>query len=421
MRKPDFWVVLLAALLTSGCTAPFFLPPHLPDDRLVTAYSSSTMILVNRPYSEIIKGDDLPRDSLMRAIEQSKRYLSRVPFDTRFTYGNLVYSATEMDASLTLFRELLLRDNDYHRMIADLEEQFYLFASAANEGDQVLVTGYYEPVFEGSLSYSPEYPIPVYRLPPDLQVLQLGRFRDSLKDRTIVFRLDNDRILPYYTREEIMEYKVLAGRDLEIAWMKDPVDLFFMQIQGSGTLRLPDGERVRLSYAGANGQPYLSIGRLLVAESRLTLEETSMQTIRHYLTTYPDDVKRVLYHNRSYVFFALEPIDEHPRGNLNVPLTPLRSIATDSLLFPKAGIAYLSADYPVFDEQWQQQGTQPFTRFVITQDTGGAIKGPGRVDLFWGHGRLAEESAGAQRSHGRLYFLVAKKEWLTGRVDDMLR
>ncbi|MCP4752039.1 MAG: transglycosylase [Proteobacteria bacterium] len=402
-------VVLAVVTLFYGCSK-IFVSADLPPDRLVSLYSSSSMILVNRPYSDFLKGDDLSRKSLKRAVKKSLRYLNRIPASQTFYYGKLKYSAREIIASMGLFRRLLENFDDYGQLVLELEKDFYVFESIANQDSRVLLTGYYEPIFEGSLVPTSDYIIPVYSLPDNHNVLKLGNFRDSLKDRTIIYRFRNNKILPFYTRQEIMEKRVLAGKNLEIAWMRSPVDLFFLQVQGSGILVLPSGERIRLSYAGANGQTYSSIGKMLVDKGKITLEEASMESIRRYIKEHPDEKERILYYNQSYTFFKRDNSGEGPRGNINVPLTPNRSIATDSILFPKAGLGYIASEMPVFDEDWNSNGTKPFARFVVIQDTGGAIKGPGRVDLFWGNGKLAEKSAGSMRNYGELYFFVAKKE-----------
>jgi len=234
-----------------------------------------------------------------------------------------------------------------------------------------------------------------------------------LKSNTIVYRLENGEVVPYYSREEIVGKEVLKDQGLEVAWMRDPVDLFFLQVQGSGILVTPTGERIKLGYDGANGQAYNSIGKYLLDQGVMRLEEISMGSIRNYLRDNPKQRDRILFHNPSYVFFKVNPDGtDGPRGNINVPLTPLRSVATDTTQFPKGGLAYLSAEVPEFDPNWKHIGGKRVAHFVMNQDTGGAIRGPARADLFWGNGDLAENSAGAMRNFGKLYFLVAKKEVL---------
>ena len=403
-------VLLLGVGLLYGCIKQ--LSVRLPSSGTVARYSSDSMKLINSRFSSFLTGDDLSRNSLNKAIAQSLKYLEVIPDDRIFYYGKVPYPAHQVAASMKLFQEILNQKFSYEQLVKELEEKFYAFASSANADNQVLLTGYYEPIFEGALERSSVFNIPVYTLPDDLLVLELGSFRDSLKNRTIVYRQDNNRIVPYYSRREIMNNKVLEGQQKELAWMKDPIDLFFMQVQGSGMLLLPSGQKLKLSYAGSNGRRYSSIGKLLIANGKMDLDEVSMGSIREYMNQHPEDRDRILFHNESYTFFNISDEPGNPKGNLNVPLTPHRSIATDTGSFPKGGLAFISSELPIFDERGLLKGWRPFSRFVLNQDTGGAIKGADRVDLFWGNGALAAKSAGTMRRHGTLYFFVAKKEVL---------
>ena len=388
--------------------------PEIYSKRKENRYSSREMLYVDQPISAIFKGDNHPSASLKNSIQQSIKYLSRIPGTTIFNYGKLKYTATEVIASMELFTDLLNEKDDRDKFLSQLDQQFHAFESPANYKNGVLFTGYYEPQFPGSLQQSAEYNIPVYHLPDSRHVLELGDFRKSLVDRTIVYRKEEGEVLPYFTRREIMEEGALDGEALEIAWMRDPVDLFFIQVQGSGTLILPSGGKVKIMYEGSNGRPYSSIGKLLIEEGKLTLEEVSLQSIRKYLNEYPEERDRILYHNESYIFFRLETNPENgPRGNINVPITALRSVATDSSIFPKGGLAYIATDVPSFDPNLNRIESKPFSHFVLNQDTGGAIRGVDRVDLFWGNGHIAEKSAGSMRNFGKIYFLIAKKHLVT--------
>jgi len=405
-------LLLCSFLLIDSCSRQFR-RSDLPSDQIVSQYSSTSMKLVNRPYTEMLTGDDLPLSGLQRSIEQTLTYFDKIPQSRLFKYGNLKYSASEISTSMRLFLSLLEKSKNDKDLIIELQKSFLIFESVANKDEQVMLTGYYEPLFKGSLQKSSRYKVPVYGLPRDHHILHLETFRKSLKYRTIIYRIKNGKLIPYHSRKEIMEQNILSEKAKTLAWMQDPVDLFILQVQGSGILVLPSGRRVKLSYAGSNGLPYSSIGKLLVEKNKLLLEEVSMETIREYLNTHPEELKQILYHNKSYVFFNLSETNENPRGSLNVPLTPHRSIALDVTVFPKGSLGYLISDIPDFDEQLEYKGQKPFARFIVSQDTGGAIKGPGRVDLFWGNGPLAEKSAGTMRSFGKLYFIIAKKEVLS--------
>jgi membrane-bound lytic murein transglycosylase A len=236
--------------------------------------------------------------------------------------------------------------------------------------------------------------------------VDLSQFGSGLPKSKLYGRLDNKKVVPYYSREEIDQKKVLAGRDLEILWCSDIVDIYVLQVQGSGKVDLGSGNIVSVLYDGANGRPYKSIGKYLLETGVLTKDTMSMQAIRAYLRTNPDKLNGVLSRNPSYVFFRL---DSGPSlGNISVPLTPGRSIATDSKLFPKGALGFIATQKPVI-ENGAIKSWVPFTRFVLNQDTGGAIKGPGRADVFFGQGADAELSAGNLQHEGELYFLMRKK------------
>ncbi len=414
------FVLLIISVITliNGCSRQIYSPSRMPSSGMISAFSTPSMVLVNQPYSKILNGDDLSPKSLKTAINSSLIYLNRISPYSIFQFGKMRYTATEMIASFNLFVQVIDNNYKYDELIDQLEEKFYIFKSSANDDDQVMFTGYYEPIFQGNLKRTKEYNIPVYSNPDDLKVLELGDFRHTLKNRTIVYRLYNNKILPYYTRQQIMSGKVLAGKKQEIAWMKDPVDLFFMQIQGSGILELPSGKKIRLSYDGSNGHRYSSIGRKLVEDGKMKLDEVSMSSIREYLRANPTYRDTILYYNKSYTFFKLNNELNGPVGNINVPLTKNRSIAVDTNIFPKGALAYIRSNLPIFEKDWDNHSVEPFSRFALIQDTGGAIKGPGRVDLFWGNGELAEKSAGTMRSFGRLYFIIAKKDAISEFISE---
>ena len=403
-------LVLIIPILLLNCTTNTRIITLPPLKR--SPLSSENMLLVDVPYQEIIVRDDFSKKSLLNSIEQSLLYLDKIPPESKFSYGSKTYTAAEVISSMKLFTYLLNTYSDKAVFIEKLEEYFHLFESPSNDANRVLFTGYYEPIFKGSLTKTKEYIVPVYGMPDDLIMLNLGKFRKSLRQRTIIARLHKGKVVPYYSRKEIMFDKVIAGRNLEIAWMRDPVDLFFLQIQGSGILELPDGNRVQLSYSGSNGREYSSIGKLLLDRGKMKLEEISMGSIRKYLADHPAERDKILSHNKSYTFLRMEKKKGAPRGSINVPLTPLRSIASDAFLFPKAALGFIRTEVPKFDEHWNVTQSRSISRFVLNQDTGGAIRGPGRIDLFWGNGKLAEKSAGVMRSYGRVYFLIAKKDIL---------
>ncbi|MEE4242979.1 MAG: MltA domain-containing protein, partial [Desulfopila sp.] len=211
---------------------------------------------------------------------------------------------------------------------------------------------------------------------------------------------------PYWTRAEIETSDALAG--YELVYLQDPVEAFLFHVQGSGRVRLADGTERALQYRANNGHQYASIGKLLVDEKKISLQEADTAAIRKYLSDNPGELRRVLHHNRRYIFFAWAD-SAPPRGSIGLPLTPGRSIAIDSKVLPMGAVGYLISRKPVIGDDGKIRGWIPLRRFVVPQDSGAAIQGSGRVDLFWGKGRAAEISAGAMKESGYLYFLIKKQ------------
>lgn len=352
--------------------------------------------------------DDLDADSLSRAMEQSRVYLRRLPPDRVFEYGDDRYTAADLLKSLDAFEGLYQAFGPGEELNEALRRDFVLYQSMGSDQERhVLGTGYYEPELNGSRQATETYTWPVYGLPDDLVTVDLGLFDQDLKDKRIRGRLKGRHLEPYYTRREIDRENTLAGRGLELAWVEDPVALFFLHIQGSGRIRLAEGGTLRVGYAGANGRAYRSLGKHMIETGRLLRENVSMQSIRSYLAEHPEELAEMLDVNESYVFFRV--LEGDPVGNINVPLTPGRSVALDYRIFPKGALAWLASRKPVVADG-KISAWQAFSRFVLVQDTGGAIRGPGRLDLFWGHGPEAEISAGHMKENGRLFFLVKSPE-----------
>ena len=261
-------------------------------------------------------------------------------------------------------------------------------------------------MYEGSLAPDETFRYPLYRPPDDLMRIDLSLFSEKFKGENIVARIEGKKILPYYSRYQIEAERVLEGKDLEIAWLKDPLDVAFLHIQGSGRLRLPGGRDLLVHYQASNGRPYRSIGRYMIEKGFLAREEMSMQAIRKYLTENPEVLDEVLNYNPSYVFFR--QVGNGPLGSLGVLLTPGRSVALDSRIFPKGALGFISCQKPLVNDQGDIIGWTKFSRFVLNQDSGGAIKGAGRADIFWGSGPYAELAAGHLQHEGDLYILIKK-------------
>lgn len=254
-------------------------------------------------------------------------------------------------------------------------------------------TGYYEPEIAGSRTAQPGYEVPVYRKPPDLVEVDAATAAAAGTPRR--GRLDeNGVVVPYYERSEI-EDGALAGRDLEIAWAADAIDLFFLQIQGSGRLRLPDGQVMRIGYAGQNGREYVGIGRLMKERGLLEPGKTTMQDLVAWLREHPEEGRAIMRENKSYIFFQ-ELTGPGPLGALNLPVTPRATVAADPAFVPLGAPVLLDLDRAEADGLW------------VAQDTGGAIKGANRFDTFWGAGAEAARIAGGMTGRGRAWILVPK-------------
>jgi membrane-bound lytic murein transglycosylase A len=261
-----------------------------------------------------------------------------------------------------------------------------------------LITGYYEPLLNGSLRPSERYRYPIYGVPDDLLVIDLADLHPELKGMRLRGRIEGRRIVPYYDRAQIEDGKA-AVRGKEIAWVDDAIDLFFLQIQGSGRIQLDGGNTIRVGYADQNGHPYRSIGRWLVDRGELPLEKASMQGIKAWARQNPGKLAELLNYNASYVFFRQMPRDlPGPVGALGVPLTAQRSVAVDPRFVPLGAPVYLATTWP--------NSTKPLNRLMLAQDSGGAIRGAVRADFFWGFGAEATREAGRMKQSLRMWVLL---------------
>lgn len=268
-----------------------------------------------------------------------------------------------------------------------------------------LITGYYEPLLRGSREPSRRYPYPLYAIPDDLLVVDLSAVYPELKNMRLRGRLQGRKVVPYYSRAEIdggVNHGTASLQGRELVWVEDAVELFFLQIQGSGRVKLENGEMVRVGYAEQNGYPYKSIGKLLVERGELPLEKASMQGIKAWGKQNPDKLGELLQQNPSYVFFRELPADPSgklgPPGALGVPLTAGRSLAIDPRAIPQGAPVFLATTWP--------DSERALNRLMLAQDTGGAIKGGVRADFFWGFGAEAGNQAGKMKQSGRMWVLL---------------
>ena len=284
------------------------------------------------------------------------------------------------------------------------ESYFVPYALASSEtGDTGIVTGYYEPIIRGSRTRSEINRFPIYGVPDDLLVVDLAAVAPETRNVRLRGRLDGRRVVPYYSRAEI-DARGETLRAPVLGWGADPVELFFLQVQGSGQLELETGERLRLAYADQNGHPYRSLGRYLVERGELALEQASMQGIKAWATANQQKLPEALNANPSYVFFRESADPRGPSGALGVPLVPEYSLAVDRRYVPLGTPVYLATTYPLSEA--------PLERLMAAHDTGGAIRGIVRADFFWGTGPEAGVSAGRMRQQGRLWLLWPRGESL---------
>jgi membrane-bound lytic murein transglycosylase A len=281
------------------------------------------------------------------------------------------------------------------------ESEFTPYAVVSSEsGDSGLITGYYEPIINGSRTPTALHRHPIYGVPDDLVVVDLGTVSPETRGLRLRGRLDGRRLVPYWSRGEIDARGSALAAPI-IAWSADPVELFFLQIQGSGQVQLENGERLRVGYADQNGHPYRSLGRHLVERNEMLLEQASMQGIKAWAAANPAKLQEALSQNPSYVFFRELPTSDGPIGALSVPLHAERSLAVDRRFIPLGAPVYLATTFPLSE--------QPLERLMAAHDTGGAIRGVVRGDFYWGTGPDAGSQAGRMRQQGRLWLL-----WPTG-------
>jgi len=339
--------------------------------------------------------DDLT--AIVPAWTRSCQRIMKRPADSPL--GPLEAAGTNATWQAVCAEYLALESPSSERLRTFFQTHFTPYQVTAGNEPEGLFTGYYEAHLRGSLVRQGPYNTPLYARPDDLVMVQLGDFREDLKGRRIAGRVVEGNLKPYETRADIVQVK-WPHNEKVLLWVDDPVDAFFVQIQGSGVVELPGGDTMRIGYAGQNGHPYYAIGRELIERGALTKEKVSMQSIREWLAANPGEASQVMNTNQSYVFFRAIR-GEGPIGGEGVALTPDRSLAIDRSLLPYGMPVWLVAEHPSAAES-------PIQRLMIAQDTGGAIRGPVRGDVFWGYGEQAEAMAGQMKSKGQYWLLLPK-------------
>ena len=382
---------IFACLVLSGCVAP----------------SSEQPALTLRP----VAYDSLPgwrQDDvsiLLPTLLRQCRHLELLPADTRLggagearTAGG---KAGDWIAFCQAIRWVPAGDDQAARKAVAAWLQPYLVSD--HDDDTAHFTGYFEPVVSGSLFRDAAHAVPVYRRPDDLVT------RRAVSGETLTGRLLDGRLVPYWTRAQI-DQGALAGRELAICWLSSPTDLFVLQVQGSGRVRLQSGQILRVGYAGRNGADYVPIGRLLVQDGQMSGDTVSMQSIRDWLLAHPEQARGLLERNPSYVFFRVLDtlrLDQGPIGALGLPLLPRRSIAVDPAFLPLGAPVWVDTVAPSADEPSADDGER-LRRLMLAQDTGAGIDGPTHADIFFGWGDESARQAGIMHKTGRMVVLLPR-------------
>jgi membrane-bound lytic murein transglycosylase A len=372
------------------------------------------------PPLRLVADDDLPhfeesfkgKASLIKAAKKALKYLKALPSGKTIRIADREYApAALIDSAQTLI-DIAQSAKTSDELDSRVRETFDVFQSAGTDGKgRVVFSSYYQPILRASLKKTAGYTYPLYKRPSDMVEVDLGSFDKKYGETTFLGRVGKDkRVTPYFTRDEIDRRKALAGKHAEVAWLKDRFDALDLHIQGSGILKLPSGKQVLAKYAGTNMHSYNSVGLLLVKAGVFTRDEISHEKLHDYLRANPETEGWILAQNPRYTFFDISPLPEdgEPFGAADQSLVPARAIAIDSTIVPLGALTFFTVPAPQADKDGRLLGVFPSARFAFALDTGGAIKGPGRVDIYAGHGPQAETTARHQWAEGKLYVLVKK-------------
>lgn len=391
------WVVLTLAFL-AACEVlnPVAVQPSAPQ---VLKIVPSTPNLVLNPvtFAQLPgwTGDSV--NEALPALRGSCQLFQRKAPGERIGQSSIGGQASNWHRVCAVLSQLTTEDPAFTRQF--FEQQFDPYLVSNRSQASGLFTGYFEIELRGSRKRQGVYQTPIYSMPPDIVSVNLGQFSSEWTGKKIIGRVIGDRITPAPTRREI-DGGALAGKGLEILWVDDPISAFFLHIQGSGRVVMNDGSIVRIGFAGRNGHRYVPIGRELVNRGAISKQTISMQSIRSWLLVNKPDAASVMQLNPSYIFFRTLK-GSGPVGAQGVVLTPGRSLAVDRRFIPLGIPIWLSTTSPL-------DLSEPLNRLVVAQDTGSAIKGPVRGDLYWGHGENAALNAGFMKSRGRYYVLLPK-------------
>ncbi len=402
------WIFAAVAFLLAGCAPKVEKAVSTtPSVKVIEKPKIAPLAKSGKKPSEIVQ--ILPTQEFYKALDYSIGYYEKVSKkNENFVFADQNYTALQMADSLRLFKEIAKLPKD--EFLSRLDKDFTVYESK-NENNSSLITGYYAPVLKGSFTKTEKYNVPLYPLPKDIVIAKLKKFPTAKSIRDIAGKVENSELVPYYTREEIAKG---ALKEKPLLYLDNKVDAFLLGVQGSGIVEI-DGKKHYVGYAGKNGHPYTSIGKIVYEEKLIDPSKINMQTIKEFLDANETMRDYVLNKNKSFVFFKLNST-EGIFGNISVPLTAKESVAMDSELLPRGALAYIKTEVPKKINGLDvvpRSEREPFEKFFMIQDTGGAIRGGGRVDIYFGEGEEALFYAGQTASKGEVYLIVAKKERLT--------
>jgi membrane-bound lytic murein transglycosylase A len=384
-------VLLVAGVFTTtGCQRPAVKPPY---DRPLPPGALALRKITNPDEIPDFTTGCYDMGAMRTATENSLNYLSKPSSRQFFPYGDITHQHAA--DSLKAFKDLIDSGLRGRQLSDAIVREFDVYISVGcDDMGTVLFTGYYTPIFDGSPAETGQFKYPLYKQPDDLVKDSLGEIRGR--------RGSDGRISPYPPRAEIETSGMLKGG--ELVWLSDPFEVYIAHVQGSAKLRMPDGELVTIGYAANNGHEYQSVAQELVRDGKIASDKLSLSAMIDYFKRHMNEIAGYTQRNPRFVFFRME--DGPPRGSLNEPVTAMRSIATDKSIYPRACLAFISTRMPRMIG-----GTiyrDPYEGFVLDQDTGGAIRAPGRCDVYMGQGDAAGQMAGQTYQEGRLYYLFLK-------------
>lgn len=389
-----FCTLLLILLVITGCrTVPEKPPEKIPYDRPLAPGQPALRKITDPDRIPDFTYAGYNLDDLQEAIGHSLNYMTKPSSRQFFPYGPI--SHDHAVAGLEAFAEMIENGLMGEELNAEIRRQFDVYESVGcdNEGT-VLFTGYYTPIFDGSMTKTEKFKYPLYKQPKDL----LKEPDGTIKGR----KMTDGTIAPYPSREEIETTGMLAGS--ELLYLSDPFEVYIAHVQGSAIIRQPDGELITIGYAANNGYEYKSVAKQMLADKTLTGETMSLSAMIDYFKLHPDKVSQYINKNPRFVFFQMGQTTPH--GSLNTPVTPMRTIATDKSVYPRACMAFISTTLP------RTSGSvvvhERYIGFAMDQDTGGAIRAPGRCDIYMGIGDQAGKLAGQVYREGKLYYLFLK-------------